>query len=354
MAEAAKAAAGGGEDLLALHDLKTYFYTDEGVARAVDGVSYVVKRGETLGVVGESGCGKSVTALSVMRLIPDPPGKITQGRIVFEGQDLVTLPDEEMRKIRGNRIGMIFQEPMTSLNPVFTVGDQIVEAVMLHRGQSYPEAREHAIGMLRKVGIPSPESRVDDYPHQMSGGMRQRVMIAMALSCDPRLLIADEPTTALDVTIQAQILELMRQLQDELGMSILLITHDLGVVAQNAHHVGVMYAGKMVEYSDTREVFGNPRHPYTVGLFRSIPKLGVKVAKLDTIPGTVPSALEFPAGCRFHNRCPFATEKCSAEEPPLLEIAPGHTVACHYADRVTLAEWEKRSAAGLSAAGKEA
>jgi oligopeptide/dipeptide ABC transporter ATP-binding protein len=348
MAEAAKAA-GRGETLLELRDLKTYFYTDEGVAKAVDGVSYVVKSGETLGVVGESGCGKSVTALSVMRLIPDPPGRIVQGSILFEGRDLGKLSDESMRKIRGNRIGMIFQEPMTSLNPVFTVGDQIIEAVVLHRGMSYDEARAHAVEMLRKVGIPSPESRVDDYPHQMSGGMRQRVMIAMALSCDPRLLIADEPTTALDVTIQAQILELMRRLQDELGMSILLITHDLGVVAQNAQHVAVMYAGKVAEYSTTAEVFRNPRHPYTVGLFRSIPKLGVKVHKLDTIPGTVPSALEFPAGCRFHNRCPFATERCTVEEPELKEIAPGHTVACHYSDQVTLAEWEKRSAAGAGA-----
>ncbi len=349
-----KAAAGEGVPLLELRDLVTYFYTDEGVAKAVDGVSYTVRSGETLGVVGESGCGKSVSALSVMRLIPDPPGRIVKGSILFEGKDLVKLPDEEMRKIRGNRIGMIFQEPMTSLNPVFTVGDQIIEAVVLHRGLSYAEAREHSIGMLRKVGIPSPESRVDDYPHQMSGGMRQRVMIAMALSCDPQLLIADEPTTALDVTIQAQILELIRKLQDELGMSILLITHDLGVVAQNAQHVAVMYAGKVVEYSNTMEVFKNPRHPYTVGLFRSIPKLGVKMAKLDTIPGTVPSALEFPAGCRFHNRCPFATERCSSEEPPLVEIAPGHTVACHYADQVTLAEWEKRAAAPAFTAGKEA
>jgi oligopeptide/dipeptide ABC transporter ATP-binding protein len=343
MAEASKAA-GGGETLLELRDLKTHFYTDEGVAKAVDGVSYVVQRGETLGVVGESGCGKSVTALSVMRLIPDPPGRIVHGSILFEGRNLVDLPAEEMRKIRGNRIGMIFQEPMTSLNPVFTVGDQIVEAVVLHRGVSYEEARGHAVEMLRKVGIPSPESRVDDYPHQMSGGMRQRVMIAMALSCDPRLLIADEPTTALDVTIQAQILELMRKLQDELGMSMLLITHDLGVVAQNAQHVAVMYAGKVVEYSRTREVFGNPRHPYTVGLFRSIPRLGVKVAKLDTIAGVVPSALEFPAGCRFHNRCPFAEERCTTDEPALREIAPGHTVACHFAERVTQEEWARRAA----------
>ena len=348
MAEAA-GSAGGGETLLELRDLKTHFFTDEGVAKAVDGVSYAVKKGETLGVVGESGCGKSVTALSVMRLIPDPPGRIVGGQVLFEGKDLASLSDDEMRRIRGNRIGMIFQEPMTSLNPVFTVGDQIMEAVILHRDASHDEARDRAIEMLRLVGIPSPESRVDDYPHQMSGGMRQRVMIAMALSCDPILLIADEPTTALDVTIQAQILELMKGLQDRLGMSILLITHDLGVVAQNAQHVAVMYAGKVAEYSDTREIFGNPRHPYTVGLFRSIPKLGVRVAKLDTIPGTVPSALEFPEGCRFHNRCPFATEKCKTEEPALRSIAPGHTVACHYAEQVSLAEWERRSAAGEGA-----
>jgi oligopeptide/dipeptide ABC transporter ATP-binding protein len=345
-----EAKAGGDDALLELRDLKTHFFTDEGVAKAVDGVSYVVKRGETLGVVGESGCGKSVTALSVMKLIPDPPGRIVAGSIRFEGRDLAALTTEEMRRIRGNEIGMIFQEPMTSLNPVFTVGDQIIEAVVLHRGVPYGEGRARAIEMLRLVGIPSPESRVDDYPHQMSGGMRQRVMIAMALSCDPKLLIADEPTTALDVTIQAQILDLMNRLQRELGMSILLITHDLGVVAQNAHHVAVMYAGKVVEYSDVREVFGNPRHPYTVGLFRSIPKLGVKVAKLDTIPGTVPSALEFPAGCRFHNRCPFAVARCSAEEPELRSLAPGHTVACHFAEEVTLPEWERKSAAGLAAA----
>ncbi|MHC4924385.1 MAG: ABC transporter ATP-binding protein [Planctomycetota bacterium] len=350
MADSASGAAGNGEALLELRDLKTYFYTDEGVARAVDGVSYVVKKGETLGVVGESGCGKSVTALSVMRLIPQPPGEIVGGQILFNGKDLADLSDEEMRQVRGNEIGMIFQEPMTSLNPVFTVGDQIMESVLLHRGVSKEEAREHAIEMLRKVGIPSPESRVDDYPHQMSGGMRQRVMIAMALACDPALLIADEPTTALDVTIQAQILDLMRHLQSELGMSMLLITHDLGVVAQNAQHVAVMYAGKVVEYSTTTEVFGNPHHPYTVGLFRSIPKLGEKVQKLDTIAGTVPSALEFPDGCRFHNRCPFATEKCVTDEPELREMSTGHTVACHYAEDVTLEEWEKKAREGAAPA----
>ena len=340
-------------ELLSVNDLETRFYTRDGVVKAVNGVTFNLAAGETLGLVGESGCGKSVSALSVMRLIPDPPGRIVEGSVIFEGRDLVRLPDEEMRKIRGNRIGMIFQEPMTSLNPVFTVGDQIIEAVVLHRQASYEEARDRAIEMLRLVGIPSPESRVDDYPHQMSGGMRQRVMIAMALSCDPRPLIADEPTTALDVTIQAQILELMGGLQRELGMSILLITHDLGVVAQYAHHVAVMYAGKVVEYSDTREVFRNPRHPYTVGLFRSIPKLGVKVAKLDTIPGTVPSALEFPAGCRFHNRCPFSVQRCETEEPVLRSIAPGHTVACHFAEDVTLKEWERKAAAGEgSFAGK--
>jgi oligopeptide/dipeptide ABC transporter ATP-binding protein len=258
-----------------------------------------------------------------------------------------------MRRVRGNKIGMIFQEPMTSLNPVFTIGDQIAEAVMLHQNVGKREGRQRAIEMLRRVKIPSPERRVDEYPHQMSGGMRQRVMIAMALSCDPKLLIADEPTTALDVTIQAQILTLIRELQTEFGMSVLLITHDLGVIAQTAQHVNVMYAGKVVERGATRELFKNPRHPYTVGLFRSIPKLGQKLKRLDVIPGVVPSALEFPKGCRFRNRCPFATEKCLAEEPALREIGTGgesHQVACHYAEEVTLAEWHRRSG-GIDAKG---
>jgi peptide/nickel transport system ATP-binding protein len=340
--------------LLELRNLKTWFYTDEGIAKSVDGVSYAIQSGETLGCVGESGCGKSVTALSIMRLIPDPPGKIVEGEVVFDGVDLVKLPEDQMRKVRGNKIGMIFQEPMTSLNPVFTIGDQIAEAVILHQKVSKREGWERAIEMLRRVKIPSPEKRVEEYPHQLSGGMRQRVMIAMALSCDPKLLIADEPTTALDVTIQAQILTLIRDLQDEFGMSVLLITHDLGVVAQTAQHVNVMYAGKVVERAATRELFKNPRHPYTVGLFRSIPKLGQKLRRLDVIPGVVPSALEFPTGCRFRNRCPFATEKCLAEEPPLREIgtaAEPHQVACHYAEDVTLAEWHRRSQAQTTKVG---
>jgi peptide/nickel transport system ATP-binding protein len=333
--------------LLELVNLKTWFYTDEGIAKSVDGVSYSIAAGETLGCVGESGCGKSVTALSIMRLIPDPPGKIVEGQVLLDGVDLVKLPEDQMRKVRGNKIGMIFQEPMTSLNPVFTIGDQIAEAVMLHQNVGKREGRDRAIEMLRRVKIPSPEKRVDEYPHQMSGGMRQRVMIAMALSCDPKLLIADEPTTALDVTIQAQILTLIRELKDELGMSVLLITHDLGVVAQTTQHVNVMYAGKVAERAATRQLFKNPRHPYTVGLFRSIPKLGQKLKRLDVIPGVVPSALDFPSGCRFRNRCPFATEKCLTDEPSLREIgtaAEPHQVACHYAEDVTLAEWSRRAA----------
>jgi oligopeptide/dipeptide ABC transporter ATP-binding protein len=319
--------------LLELKGLKTHFTTDEGTARAVDGVSYKILPGETLGVVGESGSGKSVTALSVMQLIPSPPGKVVGGEILFKGENLLDVPYDEMRRIRGNEIAMIFQEPMTALNPVYTVGDQIAESVILHRGLDKDAAREHAIGMLRKVGIPSPESRVDNYPHEMSGGMRQRVMIAIAMSCDPSLLIADEPTTALDVTIQAQILELIRELQEEAGMSVLLITHDLGVVAETAHHVAVMYAGKVVEYADVNTLFAKPAHPYTIGLFSSLPDLAGKGDRLVTIPGIVPSATNFPSGCRFRTRCPIATDKCAAEEPPLQAIEDaghGHTVACHH------------------------
>ena len=345
--------AGGAEPLLELDGLRTWFYTDEGIAKAVDGVSYSIGAGETLGVVGESGCGKSVTALSVMRLVPDPPGKIVDGRVMLAGQDLTKISESEMRTVRGNRIGMIFQEPMTSLNPVFTVGNQISEAVLLHRGCSRQEARDRAIEMLDLVRIPSPEKRVDEYPHQLSGGMRQRVMIAMALACDPELLIADEPTTALDVTIQAQILTLIRDLQDRMGMSVLLITHDLGVVAQTAHHVCVMYAGKVVERAATRELFKNPKHPYTVGLFRSIPRLGERAATLDTIPGMVPSALEFPKGCRFNNRCPFVTPECLVDEPPLREIGADvpHQVACHHAEQVSTEEWHRLSSASGVAGG---
>ena len=321
-----------GEALLEVQGLRTWFHTDEGVAKAVDGVTYTVKKGETLGVVGESGCGKSVTALSVMQLLPMPPGNFEGGQILFRGQDLLTKTDAEMREIRGNEIAMIFQEPMSALNPVFTVGDQIMETVMLHRGLEREAARAHAVEMLRKVGIPSPEQRVDEYPHQLSGGMRQRVMIAIAMSCDPALLIADEPTTALDVTIQAQILDLMRELQDAEGMSMLLITHDLAVVAETAHHVAVMYAGKVVEYSPVEELFANPRHPYTIGLFQSLPDLAGEGERLETIPGIVPSAYNFPSGCRFRTRCPIATDRCASEEPALLNLEEGkeHTVACHH------------------------
>ncbi|MCP3915930.1 MAG: ABC transporter ATP-binding protein [bacterium] len=321
------------EVLLDVKDLRTHFFSDEGTAKAVDGVNYQLHRGETLGVVGESGCGKSVTALSIMRLIPDPPGKTVGGEILFNGKDILKMSDDEVRGFRGNDIAMIFQEPMTALNPVYTIGNQIMETVRLHQGLDKDAARERAISMLEKVGIPSPRRRVDEYPHQMSGGMRQRVMIAMAMACDPDLLIADEPTTALDVTIQAQILDLIRHLQENEGMSVLLITHDLGVVAETANHVAVMYAGKVVEYANVVDLFGRPRHPYTIGLFRSLPDLAAPGERLATIPGIVPSAYRFPSGCRYRTRCPLATEKCAQEEPAL-ELAEGagghHTVACHH------------------------
>ena len=298
----------------------------------VDGVNYSILEGETLGVVGESGSGKSVTALSIMQLLPMPPARFEGGRILFRGRNLIGLDDEQMREIRGNDIAMIFQEPMTALNPVFTVGNQIMETVMLHRGVDKAAAREHAIEMLTKVGIPSPKKRVDEYPHQLSGGMRQRVMIAIAISCDPDLLIADEPTTALDVTIQAQILDLIRELQVKARMGVLLITHDLGVVAQTAHHVAVMYAGKVVEYATVEDLFGHPRHPYSIGLFRSLPDLAAPGERLATIPGSVPSATRFPSGCRFRTRCSIASDKCAADEPPLVPLEAGgkHTVACHH------------------------
>jgi len=315
--------------LLELDDLRTYFYTDIGVARAVDGVSFSIKPGETLGVVGESGCGKSVTAMSIMGLIPKPPGKIMGGAIRFGGQDLTKISEKELRLVRGNAISMIFQEPMTSLNPVYTVGDQIVEGILVHQDLHPADARVLAIEMLNKVGIPAPESRIDEYPHQMSGGMRQRVMIAMALSSQPTLLIADEPTTALDVTIQAQILELINSLQQESGMSVLLITHDLGVVAETCDRVVVMYAGKVVELADARTLFSSPSHPYTGALFRSLPDISSRDSVLETIPGMVPSAFEFADGCRFQARCKFATDICE-QEPPLIEIGTGHLVACHH------------------------
>ncbi|MFO7171463.1 MAG: ABC transporter ATP-binding protein [Bacillota bacterium] len=319
------------DKLVEIRNLRTYFYTEDGVMPAVDGVSLYIRRGETLGVVGESGCGKSVTSLSIMRLIPSPPGKIVEGEILFEGRDLLKLPEPEMRKIRGNEISMIFQEPMTSLNPVFTVGDQIAEAIMLHQGLNYKEAMAKAVEMLRLVGIPAPEKRVKDYPHQMSGGMRQRVMIAMALSCNPKLLIADEPTTALDVTIQAQILDLMRKLKKELGMAIMLITHDLGVVAEMCERVVVMYAGKVVEEADVVSLFKQPLHPYTEGLLQSIPRLDEDRERLHVIEGVVPNPLNMPQGCRFHPRCPYAIDKCREVEPPLEPVGDGRFVACHVA-----------------------
>ncbi|NLJ80087.1 MAG: ABC transporter ATP-binding protein [Firmicutes bacterium] len=314
--------------LLSIRNLKTYFYTDDGVIPAVDGVSFDLERGGTIGIVGESGCGKSVTSLSVMGLIPQPPGKIAGGEIIFEGKDLLKLTEEEMRHIRGNDISMIFQEPMTSLNPVFTIGNQISEAIMLHQGLDRAESREKSIEMLRLVGIPSPEKRIDEYPHQLSGGMRQRVMIAMALSCNPKLLIADEPTTALDVTIQAQILDLMRNLRSELDTAIMLITHDLGVIAELVDKVAVMYTGKIVESADIFTIFKDPLHPYTVGLLGSIPRLDGTVERLSTIPGTVPAFGNIPEACSFHPRCPFAKEICRSKEPPAFEVKEGHQVAC--------------------------
>lgn len=314
--------------LLSVRGLKTYFQSEEGLVPAVDGVSFDLKKGGTLGIVGESGSGKSVTSLSIMRLIPSPPGKIVDGEILFEGEDLLKKSPAEMRKIRGNDISMIFQEPMTSLNPVFTIGDQIMEAIILHQKLDKKEAREKAIDMLRLVGIPEPQRRVDEYPHQLSGGMRQRVMIAMALSCNPKLLIADEPTTALDVTIQAQILDLMRKLRDELGTSIILITHDLGVIAEMVEEVIVMYAGKIVERTDVRSLFRDPKHPYTEGLLGSLPKLGEKADRLQTIEGVVPSPFNMPTGCRFHPRCQYARDICREEQPELLTLGEGHEAAC--------------------------
>ena len=318
-------------NLLEVRDLVVAFHTDEGSLRAVDGISFELPDGGTLGIVGESGCGKSVTSLTVMRLIPMPPGAIERGEILFEGKDLTKVAEREMRDVRGNRISMIFQEPMTSLNPVYTIGAQIIEAIRLHQDVDRKTARQRAIEMLKLVGIPAAESRIDDYPHQLSGGMRQRVMIAMALSCKPKLLIADEPTTALDVTIQAQILELLKRLQKELGMSIILITHDLGVVAEFVEEIVVMYAGKVVERAKTAELFASPRHPYTRGLLASVPSFGTNAQqkRLPTIQGVVPDLRHLPPGCRFVDRCPDAIEICHQEEPPLVTLAGGRKVACH-------------------------
>ncbi|HUL66108.1 MAG TPA: ABC transporter ATP-binding protein [Burkholderiaceae bacterium] len=318
--------------LLRVENLRTHFHTRDGVVRAVDGVSFEVHAGETLAIVGESGCGKSVTSMSILRLLQMPPARIEEGRVEFEGRDLLGLPETEMRKIRGNAIAMIFQEPMTSLNPVLTIGRQIAEALVLHRGISYGDALERAIAMLRKVHISEADRRVHEYPHQLSGGMRQRVMIAMALACGPRLLIADEPTTALDVTIQAQILELMRELRDATGSSIILITHDLGVVAEMAHRVVVMYAGRKVEEAPVEELFERPRHPYTLGLLGSMPRLGESIdasaKRLVEIPGVVPSLKEATPGCLFAPRCPSASERCRREAPPLEQHSRAHWAAC--------------------------
>ncbi|MBI3457244.1 MAG: ABC transporter ATP-binding protein [Candidatus Rokubacteria bacterium] len=320
-----------GERLLEVKGLKTYFYTDEGVVRAVDGIDLHIDKGETLGVVGESGCGKTVTALSIMKLIPMPPGRIVEGQILWEGRNLVPFSPHQIRKVRGKEIAMVFQEPMTSLNPVFTIGEQIAEAIRLHEGLGRRGAMEKTIEMLKLVHIPNPERRVKEYPHQLSGGMRQRVMIAMALSCNPKLLIADEPTTALDVTIQAQILDLLNELKAKLGMAVMLITHDMGVIAETAQRVMVMYAAKVVEEAPVKDLFKEPLHPYTQGLLRSIPRIDVAATKkqrLEAIPGVVPNLLEVPPGCRFAPRCQFVKPMYMEKEPPLKEVRPGHKVAC--------------------------
>jgi peptide/nickel transport system ATP-binding protein len=324
------------EDLLTITDLQTHFFTPEGIVRAVDGISFSIPKGKTLGVLGESGCGKSVTALSILRLIPDPPGRIRNGSVFFDGMDLVKATPEQIRQIRGNKISMIFQEPMTSLNPVYTIGDQIAETYITHQGLDQKEALERSVEMLRIVGIPVPEKRVGEYPHQLSGGMRQRAMIAMAIACRPELLIADEPTTALDVTIQAQILDLMLDLQDKLGMSVMMITHDLGVIAEVSDQVVVMYAGEVVEYCPIDTLFTESRHPYTVGLMQSIPKLGEKFTRgkvpLQEIPGMVPNLIRLPPGCLFAPRCNRVMDRCLKDRPPIFVIDAEHSVKCWLAE----------------------
>jgi peptide/nickel transport system ATP-binding protein len=314
--------------LLEVRGLRTLFASERGEVRAVDGVDFRLERGRTLGIVGESGCGKSVTALSIMGLVPQPPGRIAAGEVRFEGDDLLKASAQRLRDLRGDQLSMIFQEPMTSLNPAFQVGEQIAEVLLRHRNLPPGKAHEEAVSMLRKVRIPSPEARAKEYPHQLSGGMRQRVMIAMALACNPKLLIADEPTTALDVTIQAQILELMRALREELGTAIILITHDLGVIAELADDVIVMYAGQVVERCAVPRLFAEPQHPYTVGLLGSIPRLDLEQERLAAIEGFVPDAAAMPKGCRFHPRCPFSIDKCRTEEPPLIEVTKGHLASC--------------------------
>lgn len=319
------------ENLIEIKNLHTQFFTDNGVVKAVDNINFSMKRGEVLGIVGESGCGKSVTALSIMGLIPTPPGRITEGSVTFEGRSLLNLSKREFRHIRGNHIAMIFQDPMTSLNPVFTVGNQISEAIILHQRLSKRNALKKVMNMLIQVGISEPKRRIKEYPHQLSGGMQQRVMIAMALSCEPTLLIADEPTTSLDVTIQAQIVDLMRHLRNKYGMAIMFITHDLGLIAENADNIIVMYAGKIVEKADVYTIFEKPAHPYTQGLINSVPTIdehSVGKAMLKTIPGIVPNLLDLPNGCRFQDRCSYAFEPCAKKEPPLYELEQGHFVAC--------------------------
>ncbi|MFP6582472.1 MAG: ABC transporter ATP-binding protein [Candidatus Hydrogenedentota bacterium] len=328
--------------ILSIENLRTYFYTERGTALAVDDISFEITPGKTLALVGESGCGKSMTALSILGLVPDPPGKIVGGSVLFEGADLVPMSESNMRAIRGNDISMIFQEPMTSLNPVFRVGTQIGSILRMHQGLSKSDARAAAIDLLDQVGIPAPKIRVDDYPHQMSGGMRQRVMIAMALACNPKVLIADEPTTALDVTIQAQILDLLRKLQQERGMAILLITHDLGVVAEMADEVAIMYAGKIVERAPAAVLFEKKAHPYTQGLFNSLPNMNQTSERLETIDGQVPAATDFPTGCRFHPRCPNAMAVCATTEPGCSSNEPDHEINCWLFDADTMSD-SKRS-----------
>ena len=316
------------DTVLQVTNLKTYFYTEEGLVPAVDGLDFTLKKGETLAIVGESGCGKSVTSLSILRIVPSPPGKIIDGQILYRGEDLLQKSEKEMRAIRGNEISMIFQEPLTSLNPVFTIGRQISDILRLHQGMNKAQAHQKAVEMLGKVRIPSPEKVVNDYPHQLSGGMRQRVMIAMALACNPGILIADEPTTALDVTIQAQIMHLLGELKEGQDTSIILITHDLGVVAQIAQNVMVMYAGQAVEYADVRSVFKDPLHPYTVGLLKSLPVLGEEKDSLYSIKGNIPSPKDYPEGCRFSPRCEKACQRSHKEPPPLFDLPDGRRVRC--------------------------
>ena len=325
--------------LLQVKDLATQFFTDDGVVKAVDGVTYDIEEGETLALVGESGCGKSVSALSVMRLIPNPPGRIVNGEVFFEGEDLLKMSDADMRHIRGNRIAMIFQEPMTSLNPVLTIGRQITESLELHLSMDRQAARERAAELLYLVGIPDGARRLDDYPHQFSGGMRQRVMIAMGLTCNPRLLIADEPTTALDVTIQAQILELIQRLSRELGLAVLIITHNLGVVARYAHRVNVMYAGKIIERGSAEDIYRRPKHPYTLGLLKSVPRLDQsRREKLDPIQGMPPDLVNLPAGCSFRPRCTFNVDRCAEDIPPLTIVGDVHQAACWESDKLVSTE----------------